>query len=245
MRRSVAGLAARAGGSAALLALAGCGSNLGAPEPASEQGRTVLDMWRVLFWLSAAVGGTVLVLAAIAIVRGRRGDRDELPAQSHGSALLEGVYIAIPLGIVAGLFVYTLRTDEIVNDEVADPDVVVEVTGYRWGWRFEYPDHGVLVESIAGETPEMVLPVDADVRIELASSDVIHSFYVPSFLTKRDLIPGLRSHLDVRTTRVAELHGHCAEYCGLDHSRMDFTVRIVEADEFDAWADETARESTR
>lgn len=226
----------RALAAGALTALSACGSELGVPEPATEQGESVVDLWRALLVAATVLGLVVLVLATIAVVRYRRRNGDDtLPPQRHGSGILEAVYVAIPLGVVIGFFAYTVRIDQVVTEPAEDPDVVVDVTGYRWGWRFEYPQEGVVIESIAGEVPELVLPAGADVRLHLESDDVIHSFFVPEFLTKRDLIPGNRSALDLTLTRTGEFLGHCAEFCGLDHARMNFTVSIVPTDEYDRW----------
>lgn len=221
--------------------LAACGDELGAPEPATRQGESVVDLWRALLVGAAALGLLVVVLVAIAVVRYRARGDDSLPPQRHGSALLEAIYVAVPLVVVAGFFAYTLRIDDIVNEARDEVDVTVDVTAYRWGWRFEYPDEGVLIESIAGERPEIALPVDSTIRFHLASSDVIHSFFVPPFLTKRDLIPGLETTFDVDLTRTGEFPGHCAEFCGLDHARMNFTLLVVEADEYERWLADARR----
>lgn len=237
-RRSIVAAAARAVAASAFLA--GCGEELGAPTPATEQGESIVDLWRALLIAATALGLIVVVLAGFGIVRyrERRHQRDEaLPYQGHGNGILEAVYVAIPALVVAGFFAYTLRIGDIVNDTADDADVVVDVTGYRWGWRFEYPDEAVVIESIAGERPELVLPVDSTIRFHLGSDDVIHSFFVPSFLTKRDVIPGLSTSFDVDTRRTGTFRGHCAEFCGLDHARMNFTVVVVEQAEYGEWLD--------
>lgn len=221
---------------AGLLAAGGCSGRFGAPDPATEQGESVIDLWRALLLAATVLGLIVVGLAAIAVVRFRRrpGDAD-LPRQDHGHGVLEAVYVAIPLGVVIGFFAYTLQVDDIVTARADETDVVVEVTGYRWGWRFDYVGEDVLIESIAGQQPEVVLPVGATVRLRLRSSDVIHSLFVPEFLTKRDLIPGLTTDLDVDLTRTGRFLGHCAEYCGLDHARMNFELAVVEPGEYERW----------
>jgi cytochrome c oxidase subunit 2 len=83
--------------------------------------------------------------------------------------------------------------------------------------------------------PQLVLPVGVTTRLELEAHDVIHSFFVPEFLEKKDLVPGLRNTLDVTPTRTGVFAGRCAEYCGLDHWRMDFSARVVPEDEFRQW----------
>jgi cytochrome c oxidase subunit 2 len=80
-----------------------------------------------------------------------------------------------------------------------------------------------------------VLPVDRTVRLKLVADDVIHSFWVPSFLEKRDLIPGVENEIDVNLIEPGEWSGVCSEFCGLDHWKMNFSLRAVPAEEFDAW----------
>lgn len=220
----------------ALAVATACG-RLGVPEPATDQGSYVLDLWKALFVAAAGLGAVVLGLAVFAAVRFRRraGD-DELPHQSHGNPRVEIVYVAVPLLVVMGFFGYILWVEDQTDEaDGAGADVSVEVTGYRWGWRFEYPDLGVTVEAGPNEVPEMVLPTGDDVRLALTTDDVIHSYFVPEFLTKRDLIPGIENVLHVRPTREGSYTGYCAEFCGLDHAGMLFSVRVVSPDEFDSW----------
>jgi cytochrome c oxidase subunit 2 len=94
------------------------------------------------------------------------------------------------------------------------------------------------VNGTQDQRPVLVLPVGRTVRFELEAADVIHSFWVPEFLTKKDLIPGVDNAIDVDVVEAGEWVGRCAEYCGFDHWRMTFDVRAVPADEYDAWVAE-------
>jgi cytochrome c oxidase subunit 2 len=208
------------------------------PDPVTEQGDRVLEMWWVLLALSTVIGAIVVGATVWAVVRYRARGRDDLPEQTHGHGVLEAVAVGVPLAIVAGLFAYILRVNDDNTAEADDPDVVVEVTSYRWGWEFRYPEEDVTVSAGPGEEPELVLPVDADVRLELETTDVVHSFFVPRFLTKLDLIPEEVNVLDVTTTETGEFPGRCAEFCGLDHARMNFVVRVEDQDGYRAWIDE-------
>jgi cytochrome c oxidase subunit 2 len=216
------------------------------PEPASRQGDDVLDLWRVLFFAAVALGLVVLGLLGWAIVRYRR--RADQP-DSEGAGFSENVplelfYTAVPLVIVAVLFGITVATQNDVNRLAPRPDVRVEVTGFQWGWRFRYLTEGVLVVGTASDVPTMVLPVDQTTRLTLLSPDVIHSFYVPEFLVKRDVIPGVHNRIDVTPTRTGRFSGVCAEFCGLDHSHMNFVVEVVEPPAFRAWIEQQQREQT-
>lgn len=221
--------------------LTGCSGRGGAPEPVTVQGRDVLDLWRILLGAGVALGTLVIALILWSVVRYRRPKglaAGQLPKQTAANIPLEVFYTVIPLAIVAVLFGLTLRTQHRVTRQSATPDLSVEVTGFQWGWRFRYPAQGVTVVGDANQPPTLVLPVDANVRLRLVAADVIHSFFVPAFLVKRDLIPGVDNALEVHPTREGRFPGVCAEFCGLDHWRMTFTVEVVSPQAFQAFVAE-------
>jgi cytochrome c oxidase subunit 2 len=222
---------------AVLLAVA-CG-DFGAPDPASEQAESVHGLWRGTMIAALIVGAVVWGLIGWSLIRYRRRS-DDVPDQRAHNIPLEVVYTAIPILIVAGLFVVTLRTQDEVNDLSDDPDVTVEVVGFQWQWQFRYEAAGgeagpVVTGASVGEPPELVLPVDRTSRLKLVAQDVNHSFWVPRFLSKRDLIPGVRNQIDVTPNETGSFVGRCAEFCGLDHWRMNFSVRVVSGAEYERW----------
>jgi cytochrome c oxidase, subunit II len=232
-----------------LLALAlavvatGCSGRVGMPEPGTQEGERVVDLWRVLFFTAAALGGLVLVLLAWCIVRYRRrghpdGD-DDLPFQRRGNVPLEVVYTVVPLAIVVVIFILSLRTDPATagggNGAQGRP-LAVDVTAFRWQWRFDYPAEGVSVVGGPEDSPDLVLPTGRPVHLRVRTADVIHSFFVPGFLGKMDVVPGLDNEFELRPTRPGRFQGYCAEFCGLDHARMTFAVRVVPPGEFARWA---------
>lgn len=217
-------------------ALAGCSSRLGAPEPVTREGESILTLWRVLFWTAAVLGAVVIGLIAWCVLRYRSPGSTELPPQSGGNVPLELVYTAVPVVVVGVLFAMTVATDAETTTLRHRPALTVDVTGFQWQWRFEYPEQRVAVQGGPRVPPELVLPADRVVHLRLRSTDVIHSFFVPGFLTKRDVIPGVRNTIEVRPQRTGTYGGHCAEFCGLDHARMNFTVRVVSPAAFAAWA---------
>jgi cytochrome c oxidase subunit 2 len=125
-----------------------------------------------------------------------------------------------------------------VNRLAAEPDLRIEVTGFQWGWRFRYLTEGFTIVGNANGEPTLVLPVGATARLTLISPDVVHSFFVPDFLEKRDLIPGVENRIDVTPKRVGTFPGVCAEFCGLDHTRMTFVVEVVPPQQFEAFANQ-------
>jgi cytochrome c oxidase subunit II len=217
----------------AAVALSGCSSRAGAPDPASEQGGDVLTLYRLGVGIAAAITVLVVGLLLWVTIRYRQRDDRAFPPQRRENLRLEVAYTLVPLAIVAGYFAATLVTLERV-DATPRSAVRVEVTGFRWQWRFTYPEDDVAVVG-GRRRPVMVLPVGRPARIGLQSTDVVHSFYVPGFLIKRDLLPGQRNELTVTPTRLGLFRGYCAEFCGLDHARMLFDVRVVDRRQFRAF----------
>ena len=181
------------------------------------------------------VGGVVVALLAITVVRDRRRRSQPagLPPQTRENVPLEIAYTLVPLVIVAVLFAVTLRAEGPVTRLSASPGLRVEATAFQWGWRFAYPAQEVTVVGDSNDPPTLVLPVDVTTRLVLASPDVIHSFFVPAFFAKRDLVPGLVNEIEVTPTRTGRFAGYCAEFCGLDHTRMTFDVEVVTEAEFE------------
>ena len=206
--------------------------------PITDQAEWVDDVWRLFLWIGLGVLCLVLVLVLWIIIRYRRTD-DRLPRQKHYNIPMEITYTVIPFLVVCGLFAVTFVTVRAIDDTDADPDLVVHVIGYQWSWQFEYPDDGVIiVDTSDDEDPELVLPASSTVRFDLESLDVVHSFWLTPFRFKRDLIPGSPGSftVDIGDT-VGEFPnaGVCAEFCGLDHARMRFRLRVLSPGDFDRW----------
>jgi cytochrome c oxidase subunit II len=215
--------------------VAGCSGRGGAPDPVSTQGEDVLDLWRILLGAGIALGVLVTALVLWSVVRYRRprgAGPGDLPKQTDANIPIEVFYTVVPLVIVAVLFGLTMRTQNRVTRLSDSPDLGVEVTGFQWGWRFRYPAQGVTVVGDANNPPTLVVPVGANVRLRLIAADVIHSFFVPAFLVKKDLIPGVDNDLEIRPTEPGRFPGVCAEFCGLDHWRMSFDVEVVTPEAF-------------
>lgn len=220
---------------AGALVLAGCGL----PEPATRQGGDVASLWRI--FLAAGIGVAVVVYGLIAytIIRYRHrpssGD-DSIPGQRAYNLRMEILYTATPVVIVALLFGISVATERRLTATTANPALTVDVTSFQWGWQFDYPELNISVRGTGeGQLPVLVLPVGETTRLILRTNDVIHSFWVPQFLEKRDVIPGVDNQIDVTPTKVGSYGGRCAEYCGLDHWRMSFTVDVRTRADFERW----------
>lgn len=208
----------------------------GLPEPASEEGDSIAHLWRGFFLAAAAVGALVwgLLIYCLLRFRRRRGD-DSIPRQTRYNIPFEILYTAAPIVTVAVLFGFSVAAEERVTEVDDTADVSVEVIGFQWSWQFNYADEDISITGEPEAPPELVLPVDQVVHLRLVSNDVNHSFWVPDFLSKRDLIPGVDNEIQVTPTRTGTYVGRCAEFCGLDHWRMNYTVRVVTADEYEDW----------
>jgi cytochrome c oxidase subunit 2 len=182
----------------------------------------------------------VLGLATWSLLRDREGRRTDLPRQTRGHTGLELVWTAVPAVTIGILFLLTLavlaRVDDVSPaDDANAPRTEVDVTAFRWGWTFTYPGTDVTVSGSGLPGPEVVVPVGEPIVFRLHAADVVHSFYVPLFLFKRDVVPGRENVFEVTVEEAGSYGGQCAEFCGLYHSRMPFTVRAVDRTAFDAW----------
>jgi cytochrome c oxidase subunit II len=236
-----------------VLLLGGCGMQM--YEGGTSQGREIHGLWNILIISGGIVFVAVeaLILWAVFRYRRRPGD-DELPKQTHGNNLLEIVWTIVPLLIVTALFVVSWQGINKVNAQAASPDRTLAVEGFQWQWAFTYvgeqlpADPGdepesLRLEGTIAKPPEIVLPVGETVRFQLQAKDVIHSFFVPGFNFKRDVVPGRTNSFDITVDRLGTYPGQCAEYCGLAHNDMHFTVRVVPQAEFDTWLQRAKEEA--
>ncbi len=214
-------------------------------EVVTAQGAQSASLYLPVFLVAVVIFILVEGLLLLAILRYRhRGGDGELPRQVHGNSRLEIVWTAIPLVVVVVLFVASTMVLAKVEDKSEEPAVVVDVLAFRFGWTFTYPDSGVTVSSSPASpssdqardpAQDLVLPVGQPVLFRLNSADVIHSFYVPSFYFKRDVIPGRTNEFEVTIEKPGRYGGQCAEFCGLNHGQMFFDIRAVEPAEYEEW----------
>ncbi len=204
----------------------------------TEQSHRAYQIWQASCVAALAVGAFVLVLIIYAPVRYRKRS-DELPAQVRYNLPIEVLYTVVPFVIIAALFYYTARDENYLN-KVTSPSefkanhgVTVDVIGFQWNWKFEYPQYDASVAGTADNQAVLYLPANRPVRFVEQSKDVVHSFFIPEFLIKRDVIPGRINTFEVKPERVGTYVGRCAELCGYQHDRMNFTVKVLPSEEFD------------
>ncbi len=238
-------------GAASLFAYSSAFAAFGQPGGVTDEARDMHNLYLVTLAIAAVVFLAVQGALIYIIIRYRRGKREDMPAQIHGSNIVEFIWVGIPVAIVLALFTYTVIVLNTVERGADEDDMSVHVQGFQFGWEFTYSMDNLGPErseagsdeefSIVGaglDSPELVIPVDERVEFQLQSDDVIHSFYVVDFLYKLDLVPGRDNRFAVTPRETGVYQGYCAELCGVDHALMRFTVRVVEQDEFDDWVEE-------
>ena len=206
------------------------------PPAATIQGQATSTLYDFVFWIIAALFVLVEGLIIFAVVRYRRRKTDtELPKQTHGYLPLELVWTIIPIVLALITWGYSIEVDNTVLAESPNPAVTVDVTGFQWQWTFDYKALGLSYTGVGADGPTMVVPVGQDIHIREHSNDVIHSFYIRDFLFKRDVVPGRVNTFDFTVKQPGSYSGQCAEFCGLGHHQMFFTIKAVSMDEFTAW----------
>ena len=218
----------------AALALAGCTvPTFGASPGATTSSQSVYHLWQGFSIGAVIVGGFTLLLIFWAVIFYRRKS-DNIPKQSQYHIPLEMTYTIIPVLIVLGLFAATLVVE---NKEVALPksDVTINVNAFQWGWEFTYPGQNVVVTGQTTQDPEMIMPVNENVHINLTSSDVVHGFYVHAFNFSRYALPGILNQFTLRAVNTGTYNGQCTQLCGLYHSLMVFRVKVVSQSQYSAW----------
>ncbi|MFL5677393.1 MAG: cytochrome c oxidase subunit II [Chloroflexota bacterium] len=223
------------------------------PEAKSVEGREIRGLYDIVFVIAAIIFFVVEGLIVWTVLRYRRkpGD-DELPPQTHGNNLAEITWTLIPTAIVIFLFVISWSTLNSVEAASPKPDLKVSAQAGQFQWAFAYLPADATADKLkagsvkstftvtAPQGPEggLFLPAGQTTHLFLQSPDVIHAFYVPQFLFKRDVVPGLVNEFDLEIPAEdagQTYRGQCAELCGVGHRIMVFEVHILAPAEFQAW----------
>ncbi|WP_425394866.1 cytochrome c oxidase subunit II [Actinospica robiniae] len=256
-RRLAAGAALAA---AVLVTASGCADNaftrLGMPEPASKEAPSILHLWQGQWITAFAVGALVwglILWCCFAYRRKRHGI--EVPPQTRYNMPLELLYTGIPLIMVGVIFYFTAKSETKLLQVNDQQYTSINVVGRQWSWTFNYnydasiddgsggaattnpsyKDAGTAYDiGTPGQIPTLWLPVNEEVKFTLTSPDVIHSFWIPNFLFKLDVVPGRVNMYEVTPDKVGTYIGECAELCGVEHSRMLFNVKVVSQADYEA-----------
>ncbi|EXG80861.1 cytochrome c oxidase subunit II [Cryptosporangium arvum] len=230
-------------GASALL-LSGCSTEevlrFGWPKGITPQAEQMMDLWTGSVIAALAVGVFVWGLIFWAVIRYRKKS-DELPVQTRFNLPIEILYTAVPFLIIAVLFYYTAIVQTYVDKQKANPDVTVSVVAFKWNWQFLYPEELDTDRQPIGtvgsteEIPVLVVPTGQRIRFVETSNDVIHSFWVPALLFKRDVVPGRTNSFEatINSGEEGAYVGRCAELCGTYHANMNFELRAVTPEKFD------------
>ena len=214
------------------------------PVAVTEQGTKIRDLYTTVFAFAVVIFVVVEGLIIWTVVRYRRkpGD-DALPPQTHGNNIAELAWTIIPTIIVAFLFVISWQTLNEVDTASASAQTKIRAVAGQFQWQFDYlADDGQTIrytQNLAtGDGGGLYIPAGRDILLSLTSQDVIHAFYVPQFLFKRDVVPGRVNKFDFKVNESdagQTFRGQCAELCGAGHRIMLFEVHALSPADFDAW----------
>ena len=197
------------------------------PDQASTFAGKVDTLYLSLVGLSCLFAGLIFLLILIFAIRFRRRSEDERPRAILGDLRLELLWSVIPLGLSIGVFAWAA---DLYFTMYSPPPEAMEVfvVGKQWMWKLQHPEGN-------REINELHVPVGQPVRLTMTSEDVIHSFFIPAFRIKMDVVPGRYTTAWFEATRVGEYHLFCAEYCGTKHSRMIGRVIVMTPADYETW----------
>lgn len=188
------------------------------------------NLYYFIYWFSVVFFVAIIGAAAYFVLQFRR-KKGDLPNKALVDLTkLEIFWTVVPLFIVVFLFHISFK-DYVSNAVAADGAVEIRVRAKQWLWDFEYPN-GMRENNV------LLVPIDTPVKLVMSSDDVIHSFYVPEFRLKKDVVPGMYTTMTFTPTVLGEAHVFCAEFCGTSHSGMLATLKIVPRPEFDSYVKE-------
>ncbi len=217
------------------------------PEAKSVEGQEIRNLYDIVFGFAVVIFFVVEGLIIWSVIRYRRkpGD-DELPPQTHGNNLAEITWTLIPTIIVIVLFFASWQTLNSVEAVSSQPNLKVRAIAGQFQWSFDYLPADATADtkplftitSPTGPDGGLTLPAGQTTHLFLHSSDVIHAFYVPQFLFKRDVVPGITNQfdLDIPAEDAGQTYrGQCAELCGIGHAIMLFEVHVLAPNDFQTW----------
>lgn len=213
--------------------LGGCSGPFSALDPAGPSARAVAGLWWSMFAFSTLV---LLAVTGLWLYAMRRNPSpDEGDARRVHTRLIVGGGLVLPIASISLLLFFGIPIGHnMLPLPPAEGEVIrIEVTGHQWWWEIRYPDTGITLKD------ELHIPVGVPVDVHLTSADVIHSFWVPRLGGKLDAIPGRINVLRLEADKPGVYRGQCAEFCGLHHAHMKFTVEAHTADDFATWLEET------
>ena len=215
------------------------------PIAVTTEGAQIRDLYTVIFLIAVAIFLVVEGLIIWTVIRYRRKPGDEsLPPQIHGNNIAEFVWTVVPTLIVIFMFIVSWQTLNAVDTNASNAQTTkIRAVAGQFQWQFDYLDQNdkILYTELlplVSQGGGMMVPAGRAVQLSLVSHDVIHAFYVPQFLFKRDVVPGRTNQFDftVDASDAGQtFRGQCAELCGIGHSIMLFEVKALAPQDFDSW----------
>lgn len=197
------------------------------PDAMSTVAGEVDALFWFVFWTSTVLFAAVVAAKLYFVFRYKRKDETSVPEPVHESKFLEAVWIVVPTILV--MFVFIWGFDVYLKLLSAPPDSYeITVRGKQWSWEFEYAEG-------ATSFTEMYVPVGKPIKLMMSSQDVLHSFFIPAFRVKMDVLPNRYTSLWFEATEPGEYQIYCTEYCGTTHSGMLAKVVAVSEEDFAAW----------
>lgn len=197
------------------------------PDAASTMAGSVDALYLYLVAVSAFFALLIAALVIVFAIKYRRRSEDELPAVIHGGLMLELVWTVIPLGITMTFFFWGADLYFRMN-RPPDNALQIYVVGKQWMWKLQHADG-------QREINELHVPIGRPIRLTMTSEDVIHSFFIPAFRMKRDVVPGRYATTWFQATKPGRYHLFCTQYCGTNHAKMIGWVEAMEPIAYQNW----------
>jgi cytochrome c oxidase subunit II len=211
-------------------------------DPAGPQAAHIAALWWWMFWIFLAIFLLVIAGLVIAILQARvRGavmpaaEAAPQPARERRITWMVASCVGVTVVVLLVFLAANVITGHRLALLAADNAVTIQLTGYKWWWKVQYPDP--IPARHVTTANEIHIPVGRPVLINTDSQDVIHSFWVPSLHGKRDLVPGNPSAVWIQADRPGRFEGQCAEFCGLQHAHMRLLVIAEPEEQYQAWLD--------
>jgi cytochrome c oxidase subunit 2 len=227
--------------------------------------RRIYDLHMLIFWVCVIIAVVVFGVMIYSIINFRKSQGAVADTTLVHNTRVEFIWTVVPVFILIAMAVPAARTLVEIED-TTKTELTIKVTGFQWGWQYDYLDNGILYyshldrqsdkarELLSGIDPNtvphyllnvdnpFVVPADTKVRLLITGADVIHSWWVPAFGVKKDAIPGFvnEAWFKVDADKPGLYRGQCAELCGRDHGFMPIVVDVRSKADFAAWLKEKA-----
>jgi cytochrome c oxidase subunit 2 len=216
--------------------------------PVTPVAHMAMDLWRLLLYIITGIVLLVMVLIAYIAVR-FRASVHPVPSRTTHNTLIEILWTVLPVIVLVVMAVPSFKL-LYFQEEVPAQAMTLKVTGNQWYWHYAYPDNGNFgfdsyaiddadlkpgQERLLDVDNEVVLPVDTNVRVQIAANDVMHSWFVPSLAVQKYAVPGHLNEVWVNIEREGVYYGECNQICGVNHAFMPIKIHAVSKADFAAW----------